>query len=127
VVIIRITIDLDSHSKLRLALILLRGFATLHKFPDEIRKTNRGRHIIWRGIKCTVEEMYLYRKIIGDDKRRIKLDILKKKGEKQILFKEKTASFFAFDGEGNRYLINQKKYPKDINLGGQYEINEKTN
>ena len=119
----RITIDLDTHSKLRLALTLLRGFATLYKFPDEIRKTNRGRHLIYRGIKCTIEKMYLYRKIIGDDERRIKLDILKKKGEKQILFKEKTASFYGFNEKGDRYLINQIKYPKDTNIG-RIDVNE---
>lgn len=71
--------------------------------------------------------MYMYRHILMDDERRICLDKLKKKGEKQILFKEKTVSFFAFSGEGDRYLINQKRHPSHINLGGQYEINEKTN
>lgn len=115
----RITIDLDSHSKFLLGLTLVRGIATLYRLPNEIRKTNRGRHLIYRGIKCSEEEMFIYRHIIGDDERRIMMDKIKKKGERQILFKEKNVSFFALDDDGNRYLINKINHPnidKEVNV-----------
>lgn len=87
---IRLTIDLDSDSLLRLSFSLFKGFLVAGKLPEEIKRTQRGFHLIYYGIEIPYEKNFAYRKFIGDDESRIKLDMHKKRIA-QIMFDEKKA------------------------------------
>ena len=103
----RVTIDLDTKSKFALFKTLFRGCAYFMKIP-EIRETAKGYHIIWRGLNITEEQCYTYRYKLGDDKKRIQLDMCSDKRIKQVLFREKVVTYYGyshrkmFDTKGHR-------------------------
>jgi hypothetical protein len=84
----RVTIDCDGNSKIMLLWRLFKGFLVTKKFPEEIRRTRRGYHAIWRGLKIDMNKVFVYRMFIGDDCNRLKMDMLTKIMP-QILFSEK--------------------------------------
>lgn len=69
------------------------------KPADEIYRTRRGFHIIWKDLPITFEQSLRYRKLIGDDKNRIALDKDCPEKPKQVLFTKKTVKYL--DKEGN--------------------------
>jgi hypothetical protein len=85
---IRVTIDSDSNSRLSLLWKIFKGFILCRKFPDEIRKTSKGYHLIWYGLKIDFKKHFVYRKFIGDDPHRILLDMNPKRIG-QVLFTSK--------------------------------------
>ena len=99
----RVTIDLDDKRWWKVMWVLLKGCLIFRKFPDEVRlsATGKGYHIIWRGLNISEAEMFRYRKIIGDDKNRVGLDLASRKRVPQVLFKEKQVIYFNRVGDGN--------------------------
>jgi hypothetical protein len=91
----RVTIDLDSKNPFILFWVLLKGLCICKKLPDSIRKSpnKKGYHIIWSGLNITENQMLRYRRLIGDDENRIKLDSSSKKRVKQILFTKKRVRY----------------------------------
>jgi hypothetical protein len=77
---LRLTIDLDKRKSLRKILIKINSFFNA-KIIDEIwvSASKRGYHLISYGIKADYDIMFLMRQIFGDDKWRIKIDMLKRK------------------------------------------------
>jgi len=84
----RITIDLDNCSVLKLFFTIFKGLVLCRKFPDEIEKTKRGFHLIYFDVPISIRKHYAYRYFIGDDYERIKFDMNKKRAI-QVLFNEK--------------------------------------
>jgi hypothetical protein len=91
--------DLDTHNKLKLKWALIKGRMLCGKPADEIYRTHRGFHAIWNSIPISFEKSLKWRKLIGDDSKRIKLDKECMKKPKQILFTEKKVT--RLDSEGN--------------------------
>lgn len=91
----RVTIDLDSSNTFKFMFTLIKGIALIRKPPDLIRRSSSGKgyHFIWRGLNITQEQAYAYRKFIGDDKNRIKLDQCSDKRIKQVLFTKKEVTY----------------------------------
>lgn len=94
----RVTIDLDSSSKIRLKWALLKGRLLCGKPADEIYRTRRGFHLLWFNVPITEEQMFRYRKILNDDKKRIELDKECEKKPKQVLFDTKIIRYLNEDG-----------------------------
>lgn len=92
----RLTVDIDSDNVLMLFNSLARGLYFLKRFPDIIRKTERGFHVIYKGIKISEREMFKYRKLLLDDENRQRLDRLSSLRNKQVLFTEKTTTCFGY-------------------------------
>jgi len=92
----RITIDDDHTNPIYWAWRILRGIYYCKKWPDTIRRTERGIHLIWYNIDCDVKRMFLLRKIIGDDKARIIKDIASTKRITQVLFKDKITTCYGY-------------------------------
>jgi hypothetical protein len=84
----RISIDVDG-GKLRYWWSLLKGRLLIGRTPDRIYKTRKGYHLIWEGLPISAEQSMRYRKLIGDDDRRIHLDSVSNKRLKQVLFCQK--------------------------------------
>ena len=97
----RVTLDYDNHSVLKLIYYLAKGIAINRKFPSMIRKTRRGFHCVYHGLDITEKEMFLRRYRLGDDKKRIWLDMSCPKKPKQVLFSEKIVYVHEFDAFGN--------------------------
>jgi len=85
----RVTVDIDSKWWNDLFRVLEKGFELGLGMPNEIRKTRRGYHIIWRGLSITKEECLELRKKLGDDEKRIMLDQTKPYKPFQVLFTKK--------------------------------------
>jgi hypothetical protein len=92
----RVTIDLDSKNIFKFMFTLIKGLALIRRPPDVIRKSpsGKGYHFIWRGLNITQEQAYAYRKFIGDDKNRIRLDQSSNKRVKQVLFTKKEVIYY---------------------------------
>jgi len=92
----RVTIDLDDKRWWKVMWTIFKGCLITKKFPDEVRKsaTGKGYHIIWRDLDIDEIRMFRYRKIIGDDKNRIKLDLVSRKRVSQVLFTKKKVVYF---------------------------------
>jgi hypothetical protein len=84
----RITIDADTNSKISLLWKIFKGLLLCHRLPDEIKTTSRGYHMIWYGLKIDFNKHFLYRRFIGDDENRIRLDMNPKRTG-QVLFTSK--------------------------------------
>jgi len=97
----RVSCDLDSKNSLKLGYYLLKGTLIFFKLPSKIRITRRGFHYIWSGLFITEQKSYYYRKILGDDLNRIRLDMVSDKRLKQVLFKEKKVYHYEYDSFGN--------------------------
>jgi len=92
---VRITIDLDDRRWWKVLWVVFKGCVLLRRFPDEIRAsaTGRGYHIIWRNLDIDRMQMFRYRRLIGDDKNRIKLDMMCEKKITQVLFRKKIVKY----------------------------------
>jgi len=98
----RVTVDIDTKNPLVLLTAILKGIILCRSFP-EIESSRRGFHLIWYGLNIDEETMLRYRRIIGDDENRIRLDSISDKRIKQVLFTEKK-------------VINVKKLLEEANL-----------
>lgn len=85
----RISIDFDGKSSFDIGLILLKGLFYFRKLPEKTRNTERGVHIIYRDIATDEANSLKYRRLLGDDENRVRLDRMATKKPKQILFTEK--------------------------------------
>ncbi|MEM2919009.1 MAG: hypothetical protein QXY62_05890 [Candidatus Altiarchaeota archaeon] len=108
----RVTLDLDSKSRIKLWYVCLKGRFLIGKPPDEIYKTRKGYHIIWSGLPITFEKSIELRKKLGDDKNRIRLDLCGKKRLKNVLFDEKTIRYYRINENGERELIKQETFKR---------------
>lgn len=93
---VRVTIDSDSDSSLSLLWCVFKGYLRTGKMPEKVRKSQRGYHIIWKGIDMTEKECIKARAFIGDDSNRLKMDLSHiNNGDfrlNQVLFTEKTTT-----------------------------------
>jgi DNA-directed RNA polymerase beta' subunit len=83
----RVTCDIDSNNRLKLLFSIFKGLLVCRKFP-EIEKSQRGYHLIWKGLKISFKKSLAYRKFIGDDYSRLKFDMNPKRVG-QVLFNSK--------------------------------------
>ena len=90
----RVSVDIDSDNPVSLFWSVAKGLYYLKKMPEKIRKTERGVHIIYRDTISENESMK-YRKLIGDDENRIRLDTVGNR-VRQILFTEKTTTCYGY-------------------------------
>jgi hypothetical protein len=90
VVVVRVTIDLDTHNLVIIFFALSKGCILCKRLPYFIRLTRRGVHFGFRHLSISREICYKYRYIIGDDINRIKLDQERTIGIQQVLFTHKT-------------------------------------
>jgi hypothetical protein len=93
---IRVTVDIDSNSIMKLAICIVKGIILCKKIPFKVRKTEKGWHVIWRGLNIDERTMIKYRRILGDDPNRIKLDLEAKKRVQQVLFSEKEVHYYGY-------------------------------
>jgi hypothetical protein len=95
VVNIRVTCDIDNDSSLPLLWSVTKGLYKLGRFPDRVRLTERGYHVIYKNLDMTEEESMRCRLVLGDDANRVKLD---KGGNriKQVLFTFKTTTCLGY-------------------------------
>jgi hypothetical protein len=100
---------LDTHNWFRLKYILLKGRILCGKSADEIYKTHRGFHLIWKEIPITFEKSLKWRKLIGDDSKRIFLDSSCPKKPHQVLFAEKKISRYDRDGSLKNIEIHKRE------------------
>lgn len=89
----RITIDLDTQSAIDFFRTLLKAYWHLRLLPDLVRKTRKGFHIIYRDLPVSRNTVFCFRKILGDDTNRIRLDKASKKRIEQVLFYKKKVKF----------------------------------
>jgi hypothetical protein len=87
---VRVTIDVDSHNPFRVFHTFIKGVLACRKLPYLFRWTSRGYHFAWRGMHISNNEMYRRRVIIGDDFKRVRLDMFSPLKPKQVLFTSKT-------------------------------------
>jgi hypothetical protein len=108
----RVTVDIDSKSKLSLWWVLFKGRILLGKTADNIHKTRKGWHVIWHSLPMTEEASFTYRKILGDDKNRIRLDHFSNKRLHQVLFSEKRVRTYipARNLNEEKQLIREEVY-----------------
>jgi hypothetical protein len=101
-------LDLDSRSKIKLAYTCLKGRILTGKKP-EIFKTRHGYHVIWHGIPIDKETCLRWRKLLGDDKVRLRLD---SEGNRisQVLFSTKKIKFYDYDAYGNKFLKKEETF-----------------
>ena len=97
----RVSLDYDNHNILKLIYYLAKGIAINRKFPSMIRKTRRGFHCVYRGLDISEREMFMRRYRLGDDSKRLWLDMSCPKKPKQVLFSEKIVYVHEFDAFGN--------------------------
>jgi len=83
---LRVTIDIDRPNPYKLLWKIIRGSIMLRKLPSSVRVTQKGYHILWRGLDYTEAQAFMYRERIGDDMNRISLDAQFSNKPKQILF-----------------------------------------
>jgi hypothetical protein len=91
---------------MKLLYYLFKGTVIFGRFPYLIRKTKRGWHYGWRFLDLSKEECCRYRLKLGDDVKRIALDLTCPKKPFQVLFKEKEVYVYEYDFLGN---ITEKK------------------
>lgn len=90
----RITVDYDFKNQYKLAYYLLKGIILCKKLPNKIRITAKGFHVIFSGIEIPEDKRYVLRKRLADDFNRIRLDMVSFKRTQQVLFSEKTVTYF---------------------------------
>jgi hypothetical protein len=91
----RVTIDLDRRNLLLLWLAKIKGFLLLGRMPDLCKRsaTGKGWHLTWQDLPISEGKMFAYRKLIGDDKNRIRLDQCSRWRMRQVLFDKKTVTY----------------------------------
>jgi hypothetical protein len=99
---LRVSIDVDR--KCDAMSVLLRGMKRIGKAPDEIRVSARGNgfHFIWLNACGSFEESVELRKFIGDDTKRVWIDVQSECKPRQILWNSKTYSATS-DKAGQHY------------------------
>lgn len=89
----RLTIDLDKKKHNELMSVISKVIWHSRKYSDkikvEIEETKRGYHIISYGLEIDFSKSMDIRRKCSEDKNRLKLDAIKKKFLKQILFNKK--------------------------------------
>lgn len=88
---IRITADYDTKNKFNIINNLIKCILLIDKIEKlELKKSNsKGYHLIlWTKQKYTNNQIYKLRQLIGDDRKRIKMDKIRPFG-KQTLFHKK--------------------------------------
>ncbi|MFH8087003.1 MAG: hypothetical protein QW609_04255 [Candidatus Aenigmatarchaeota archaeon] len=80
----RITCDIDKGIPF-LFFTIFKGLILIGKKPDEIIRTKKGFHVIWYNVNIPYETHFAYRKVLGDDEKRIMAD-LDNKRVSQVLF-----------------------------------------
>lgn len=88
----RITLDIDSKSKFKVAYILFKSMNLIKDIGKvEVLKSQNGNHhmIIWSKKYRKLSEQYKLREKLGDDPRRIKLDKKKKLGRNTLFATKK--------------------------------------
>lgn len=103
-----VTIDCDG-GRISLLWKIFKGLLICRRFPDEIYRTLKGYHLIWYGLKIDFKKHFLYRKFIGDDLNRIKLDMNPKRIG-QVLFTDKKVWIKRKNWEAVRTCSICKKY-----------------
>lgn len=103
----RITIDYDFKNVAKLAYYLAKGMIILRRFPSEVRSTRRGYHVIYRDFDMSMEECCNMRLRLGDDKKRVYLDLNYPKKPFQTLFYFKKVYVLERDSFGNVIGKNQ--------------------
>jgi hypothetical protein len=98
---VRVSLDYDNHNVIKLIYYLAKGIAINRKLPSMIRKTRRGFHCVYRGLNISEREMFVRRYRLGDDLRRIHLDMSCPKKPKQVLFSRKEVYVHEYDAFGN--------------------------
>jgi len=98
---IRTTVDIDQRNPLKMVYCIAKGTILCRKFPYLIRKTKRGWHVGWHHLQISEMESLKLRLAIGDDPKRIFLDMTCQKKPKQILFSEKRVYVYERDFQGN--------------------------
>ena len=101
VIEIRVTVDIDEKSPLKMAFCIVKGTILCKRLPYLLRKTKRGWHIGWNHLSITEEESFLLRYRLGDDSNRIFLDMSCPKKPKQVLFSHKEIYVHEYDAFGN--------------------------
>jgi uncharacterized protein YbaR (Trm112 family) len=91
---VRLTLDIDRRSSLRLSLILFKGLFLMRKLPKKVRKTSKGFHIIYFGIKKQEKEINKLRFRLSEDKNRLKCDLKSPFRITQVLFTEKITTYY---------------------------------
>lgn len=89
----RVTVDIDNDSVSKMLFCLVKGIILCRRLPYKIRKTEKGWHLIWKGLNIDEEKSMEYRRILGDDPNRIKLDKNSTR-IKQVLFTEKQVFYY---------------------------------
>jgi len=96
----RLTVDLDDRSYWKVAWTYFKMvFLVLYKkrrlVLPEVKRSSSGRgwHLVSRGIVATVPEINRYRKWVGDDENRVRLDSCSRVRLQQILFDRKSITY----------------------------------
>lgn len=90
----RVTIDIDKTNPITLFTCLMKGIIVCKRLPKKIRRTSKGFHIVWYGLNIDKRTMLKYRLLIGDDKKRVMLDMKARKRITQVLFCEKIVYYY---------------------------------
>jgi len=93
---------------------LLRGLYFLHRLPDVIRQTSKGFHVIYHGINVTEDMSYNLRWILGDDRNRLRLDLLSPLRITNVLFSEKTVKYLDVPKDFRCPVCKQKNIEMNI-------------
>lgn|GEM_PF-4890342 len=72
---------------------MIKGYYKLKKLP-QIEKSNRGYHLIYFTDINDFRRICILRRLIGDDKNRVRLDLLSKNKIKQVLFNKKYVKYY---------------------------------
>ena len=97
----RVSLDYDNHSILKLLYYLIKGTFICKKLPSEIKKTKRGYHVTFRGLPISENQSNLIRFRLKDDLKRLHLDMSCPKKPHQVLFYRKEIYVHEFDAFGN--------------------------
>ncbi|MEM1543712.1 MAG: hypothetical protein QXP52_02250 [Candidatus Aenigmatarchaeota archaeon] len=108
----RVTVDLDDNSLFKMLCVAVKGTILCKKLPFKIRRTERGWHLIWKGLNISEEKSIEYRRKLGDDENRIKLDLECSKRIRQVLFTEKQV--FYYGGIFPRWIGKEGREPIKI-------------
>jgi hypothetical protein len=104
---VRITLDYDFKNIAKLAYYLAKGTIVLRRFPSEVRSTKRGYHVIYTGLDYSIEKCCEMRLRLGDDEKRVFLDLNYPKKPFQTLFYQKSVYILERDSFGNVIGKNQ--------------------
>ena len=100
----RITIDIDGNFFVFIHSVL-RCLALLRRLPSW-RKTSKGYHLwVYLDRLITEKEMYKYRLLLFDDRKRVRLDMTCRLKPKQVLFDEKIIT--EYDGKKVNIIKHQ--------------------